>query len=55
MLVTGSTSGIGRAVADAFAMRGADVLVHGRRADAAETVAGQLGPTAGTAGRCWPT
>lgn len=42
VLVTGSTSGIGRAVADAFAMRGADVLVHGRRADAAETVAGQL-------------
>jgi 2-amino-4-hydroxy-6-hydroxymethyldihydropteridine diphosphokinase len=42
VLVTGSTSGIGRAIADAFAMHGADVLVHGRRGDAADTVAGQL-------------
>lgn len=34
-LVTGSTSGIGRAVAVAFAERGARVIVHGRRQSAA--------------------
>ncbi len=42
VLVTGSTSGIGRATAEAFAAAGADVLVHGRRADTADAVAGQL-------------
>ena len=30
-LVTGSTSGIGRAIALTFAEAGADVLIHGRR------------------------
>lgn len=29
-LVTGSTKGVGRAIAEAFAQSGADVLVHGR-------------------------
>ncbi|QEL14615.1 2-amino-4-hydroxy-6-hydroxymethyldihydropteridine diphosphokinase [Limnoglobus roseus] len=43
VLVTGSTSGIGRAMATAFAERGADVLIHGYRShEAAATVANQL-------------
>jgi 2-amino-4-hydroxy-6-hydroxymethyldihydropteridine diphosphokinase len=37
-LVTGATSGIGRAVALEFAAAGADVIVHGRREGAAEEV-----------------
>jgi 2-amino-4-hydroxy-6-hydroxymethyldihydropteridine diphosphokinase len=40
-LVTGSTRGIGRAIALELAAGGADVLVHGRRAPAAEEVARQ--------------
>jgi 2-amino-4-hydroxy-6-hydroxymethyldihydropteridine diphosphokinase len=38
-LVTGSTGGIGEAIALALADGGADVIVHGRRAAAAEDVA----------------
>src|SRR5581483_9165932 len=42
-LVTGSTSGIGRAIARAFAAAGADVVVHGRRsAGTAAAVAAEL-------------
>jgi NAD(P)-dependent dehydrogenase (short-subunit alcohol dehydrogenase family) len=38
-IVTGSTSGIGRGIAELFAGLGADVVVHGRdRADGLETV-----------------
>ena len=37
-LVTGSTSGIGRAIAEAFADAGASVTVHGRSADKAAEV-----------------
>ena len=40
VVITGSTSGIGRAIALAMARAGADVLVHGRNAElAAETAA----------------
>jgi 3-oxoacyl-[acyl-carrier protein] reductase len=42
-LVTGSTSGIGRAIALELAAGGADVIVHGRRSmNAAEEVAGEV-------------
>jgi 2-amino-4-hydroxy-6-hydroxymethyldihydropteridine diphosphokinase len=40
-LVTGSTSGIGRAIALELATAGADVLVHGRRFTSAQAVARQ--------------
>jgi 3-oxoacyl-[acyl-carrier protein] reductase len=39
VVITGSTSGIGRTVALAFARAGATVLVHGRNAEAAAEVA----------------
>jgi 3-oxoacyl-[acyl-carrier protein] reductase len=42
VVVTGSTHGIGRAIAMACARAGADVLVHGRRAEAAEEVSASL-------------
>jgi len=38
-VVTGATSGIGKAIALELAAGGADVVIHGRRADAAEEVA----------------
>jgi 2-amino-4-hydroxy-6-hydroxymethyldihydropteridine diphosphokinase len=41
-LVTGSTGGIGRAIARAFAAAGADVVVHGRRSAAATAGAMEL-------------
>ena len=41
-VVTGSTSGIGRAIALELAAAGADVVVHGRRQSAAEEVAREI-------------
>ncbi len=41
-VVTGSSSGIGRAIALALADAGADVAIHGRRAAAAAEVAAQI-------------
>ena len=41
-LVTGSTGGIGRAIALELASAGADVMIHGRREEAALTVAGRV-------------
>jgi 2-amino-4-hydroxy-6-hydroxymethyldihydropteridine diphosphokinase len=42
VLVTGSTGGIGRAIALELAAAGADVIVHGRRQEAAEEVVGEI-------------
>lgn len=47
ILVTGSTRGIGRATAKAFAAEGARVVVHGTGAEAARSVAGEIGAVAG--------
>ena len=42
VVITGSTSGIGRAIAIAMARAGADVLVHGRNAEQAAETAAQI-------------
>jgi NAD(P)-dependent dehydrogenase (short-subunit alcohol dehydrogenase family) len=47
ILVTGSTDGHGRAVAEELARRGASVLVHGRDPDKVERVAGEIGAARG--------
>jgi NAD(P)-dependent dehydrogenase (short-subunit alcohol dehydrogenase family) len=43
ILVTGATDGLGRVVAGDLARRGVDVLVHGRDAARAESVAEEIG------------
>ncbi|MEV0199961.1 SDR family oxidoreductase [Nonomuraea sp. NPDC050691] len=43
VLVTGGTSGIGRAVAARFAADGADVVITGRHRETVEPAAGELG------------
>jgi NAD(P)-dependent dehydrogenase (short-subunit alcohol dehydrogenase family) len=47
-LITGATSGLGRAVARAMAERGMHVLVHGRDSGRAEAVAGEIRAAGGT-------
>ncbi len=42
-LVTGGSEGIGKAVAAAFKSKGADVVITGRRADALEAAADEIG------------
>lgn len=44
VLVTGALTGIGRATAEAFAKRGAKLVVSGRHPDAGERLAKELGP-----------
>ena len=44
IVVTGGGTGIGRAVAEAFAARGDQVVITGRRKDVLEQTAAQLGP-----------
>ncbi len=48
-IVTGATSGIGAATAEAFAAAGARVVVSGRRAEAAEATATAVAEAGGTA------
>jgi len=43
VLVTGSTAGIGEAIAEAFAAAGAHVVVHGRNRAAGEALARKIG------------
>lgn len=46
ILVTGSTTGIGEAMVRVFAREGARVMIHGRRKEAAEDLAGEIGENA---------
>lgn len=51
-VVTGSTRGIGRAIAVALAANGATVVVHGRAADAADSVVAEIRRSGGRAEPC---
>jgi NAD(P)-dependent dehydrogenase (short-subunit alcohol dehydrogenase family) len=48
-LVTGSTSGIGKGIAEHFASLGAQVMVHGREADAGARIVGEMTERGGRA------
>ena len=48
-IVTGSTRGIGRAIAELFAEAGANVVISSRKADACESVAAAIRAAGGTA------
>ncbi|WDE95910.1 SDR family NAD(P)-dependent oxidoreductase [Lentisphaera profundi] len=48
-LITGSTKGIGRAIAEAFVKAGADVIVNGRNATEVEKVRTEMGAKYGVA------
>lgn len=48
-VVTGSTKGIGKAIAQAFAQAGAKVVISSRKADACERVAGEIAAGGGHA------
>jgi len=43
VLITGATGGLGHAIARAFAARGADLILTGRRADVLESLVAQIG------------
>jgi len=46
ILVTGSTTGIGEGMARLFARQGARVMIHGRRKEAAQKLAAEIGENA---------
>ena len=46
ILVTGSTTGIGEGMARIFAREGARVMIHGRRREAAQKLAAEIGDSA---------
>ena len=46
ILVTGSTTGIGEGMVRVFAREGAKVMIHGRRKDAAQKLAAEIGEQA---------
>jgi NAD(P)-dependent dehydrogenase (short-subunit alcohol dehydrogenase family) len=46
ILVTGSTTGIGEAMVRRFAREGAQVMIHGRRRDAAQRLVAEIGERA---------
>ena len=48
-LITGSTKGIGKAIAVALAEAGARVVISSRKAEACEAVAAEIGATGATA------